>query len=109
MRDAALRQKRHIRTVLWRWQDGHFVVPAKAGTHTPCPTLGHAGRRLLRQLGPVFMGPCFRRDDDHTAILRCRTGPPAVSDSAASVMALPSLPCSPSPSSTTPSRPNSPP
>jgi hypothetical protein len=42
------------------------VVPAKAGTHTPQPTLlekeGHDYR--AQQLRPVVMGPGLRRDDD---------------------------------------------
>src|SRR5262249_48252904 len=40
------------------------VVPANAGTHTPCTcdwkTLS---RKLSIHLGPVVMGPCVRRDD----------------------------------------------
>src|SRR5258708_36675475 len=70
------------------------VVPAKAGTHTPCPSVGARGQRPFATPGPTVMGPCFRTGDKyhHTAILRWRTGAPAVKASAASMMALASMP-----------------
>src|SRR5258708_31666100 len=68
------------------------VVPAKAGTYPPCPSLRAGGQKALcsNQSG----GPCFRSEDKyhHTAILRCRTGAPAVRLSAASEVALASVP-----------------
>jgi hypothetical protein len=40
-----------------------IVVPANAGTHTARSRVWHDGGRLSLSLTPVFMGPCFRRDD----------------------------------------------
>src|SRR3954471_14254178 len=55
---------------------------------------GVDSRHLPQPSKPVVIAPCFRRDDEytHTAILRCRTGAPAVRPSAASMMALASMP-----------------
>src|SRR6266851_1219228 len=41
-----------------------LVVPAKAGTHTPCPIVWVCSPRPSAQQTPVVMGPCFRRDDE---------------------------------------------
>ncbi|MGY4574355.1 hypothetical protein ACVWY5_007425 [Bradyrhizobium sp. USDA 3256] len=58
----------HISGATWRvrWPDHKTaVVPAKAGTHShDAGWLQRFGHSSFRQLTPVVMGPCFRRDDD---------------------------------------------
>src|SRR5882724_1888442 len=70
-----------------RWS-ASIVVPANAGTHTPRRSLRASGQTPLQQLGPVVMIPAFEGTTTYTAILRCRTGAPAVRLSTASMMAL---------------------
>jgi hypothetical protein len=75
-----------------RWA---FVIPAQAGIHTPRPLDGTlTAETFFKQQMTGIMDPGLRRDDrnDHTAILRCRTGAPTVRLSAASMMALASMP-----------------
>ena len=45
-------------------RSSNFVVPAKAGTHTPRPFFERrCSTAFAQQPTPVVMGPCFRRDD----------------------------------------------
>ena len=63
------------------------VVPAKAGTHTPCPSFERrCPMTFAQQLRPVVMGPRVREDDagvGHTSAFSrrdpselCRNFPP---------------------------------
>src|ERR1700738_5048057 len=75
-----------------RWQR---VVPAKAGTHYPRREfLRKSSGGVQNNHSPWLWAPAFAGATAkiHTAILRCRTGAPTVRDSAASMMALASMP-----------------
>src|SRR5438046_64771 len=55
----------------WAWERNESrkpiaVVPANAGTHTPRPWLlkKEDNDQRVKQLPPVVMGPCVRRDDN---------------------------------------------
>jgi len=55
----------------------HYVVPANAPTHTPCPLDESTGvKYLLQKRAPRRMGPCFRRDDEPSrySITACSAG-----------------------------------
>src|SRR5215471_14699466 len=100
MRAPALRRALDIGVRLRWWQDHRrpgqaSVSERRSGTHTAEYPPFHALPMTRFPTSPWGYGPGLRRDGQwrgHTAILRCRTGAPEVRLSAASMMALASMP-----------------